>query len=734
MPLPPQKSRKPGKWNGINRCGGRDITPLQNYANDLNLPRGFLANLLHESDYLEEYQVIPKLNECELTFPNSDWFGVYITDLSGNGKYWFDANGNEVPFVYYFKVIEGPDGYPKINFATATFKKPPELENARPCVIRDGGCYTPGPERKGTKGSPGGSAASSATSTPAKKTKKAAPSPAAAPVVSIPSDSLQAAMEALQIGPKEAAPVGSTLPRDEAEKLDRKTMIDWMSTNMDPRDVLGCLESGALSAQDQAKIAQLREDIGAGVAPGGGGVEEAAVRAMQVLPSAQTLKMFKAISKKELMAELNAISNMNDRKRGIVQLCQRAGLNYQLDGSKIPKIIGPGGTTVRPEIAMEECARAEALRAHKILAHKVEMASKYAREIIAGKYPLFIPEEPAMAGSSVAGPSGVSAPSGQMTPTQANFTGEFIDDLMGLLQNEEFEDFVAAINNTGLVVELREDGIYRDGVYVDTESEEMQDLIDEAALAYIKKYNVAFGRKRGCGKVRKNAKHPMKVSKVRSNFKCAAKKCKKAKGNYQACMRTTLRKMYKRSASFGKKSKGGSKVTKIFSKAAKHCKNAEGGYRKCMKKTLRKMHKRGASFGKRRKQGLRRRESKRLTSKSKGSSKVTKIFSKAAKHCKGSKNYRKCMKKTLRKMHKRKSSFGKRLKKNMLSFGKKRKRPIPRNKKMVYKTRLRRTHPKRKSPRMSATSAPVGTVKQGVDGNLWVIKKTKNGVKRWMKK
>ena len=93
------------------------------------------------------------------------------------------------------------------------------------------------------------------------------------------------------------------------------------------------------------------------------------------------------------------------------------------------------------------------------------------------------------------------------------------------------------------------------------------------------------------------------------------------------------------------------------------------------------------------------------------------------------------MKKTLRKMHKRKSSsFGKKRKMNMLSFGKKRKRPTPRNKKMVYKTRLRRTHPKRKSPRMSATSAPVGTVKQGVDGNLWVIKKTKNGVKRWMKK
>jgi hypothetical protein len=129
-----------------------------------------------------------------------------------------------------------------------------------------------------------------------------------------------------------------------------------------------------------------------------------------------------------------------------------------------------------------------------------------------------------------------------------------------------------------------------------------------------------------------------------------------------------------------------------------------------MKKTLRKMHKkRSASFGKK---------------KRKGSSKVTDIFRKAAKKCKGSKNYRTCMKKTLRKMHKKRSSFGK----------KKRKSPTPRNKKMVYKIRLRRTHPKRKSPRVSATSKPVGTVMKGVDGNMWVVKKTKNGVKRWMKK
>ena len=40
----------------------------------------------------------------------------------------------------------------------------------------------------------------------------------------------------------------------------------------------------------------------------------------------------------------------------------------------------------------------------------------------------------------------------------------------------------------------------------------------------------------------------------------------------------------------------------------------------------------------------------------------------------------------------------------------------------------------RKSPEQSATLYRVGTVKKGNDNNLWVIKKTSNGVKRWVKK
>jgi hypothetical protein len=39
----------------------------------------------------------------------------------------------------------------------------------------------------------------------------------------------------------------------------------------------------------------------------------------------------------------------------------------------------------------------------------------------------------------------------------------------------------------------------------------------------------------------------------------------------------------------------------------------------------------------------------------------------------------------------------------------------------------------RKSPNVSATSMAIGTKMRGNDKNMWVIKKTVTGVKRWVK-
>jgi hypothetical protein len=111
-------------------------------------------------------------------------------------------------------------------------------------------------------------------------------------------------------------------------------------------------------------------------------------------------------------------------------------------------------------------------------------------------------------------------------------------------------------------------------------------------------------------------------------------------------------------------------------------------------------------FGKKRK-GSKRKSSKRKTSKGSQQNR----FKMAAKKCKGNSNFRKCMSKMLRK-----SSFGK---KSKVTTGKLKKYTSAGG---------------RKSPGQSATKFPVGTVKTGLDGKLWVIKKASNGVKRWSKK
>jgi len=49
------------------------------------------------------------------------------------------------------------------------------------------------------------------------------------------------------------------------------------------------------------------------------------------------------------------------------------------------------------------------------------------------------------------------------------------------------------------------------------------------------------------------------------------------------------------------------------------------------------------------------------------------------------------------------------------------------------KKKTKKKKAKRKGPAISATKCKVGEVREGNDKNMWKVKKTKNGVKRWMK-
>ena len=187
-----------------------------------------------------------------------------------------------------------------------------------------------------------------------------------------------------------------------------------------------------------------------------------------------------------------------------------------------------------------------------------------------------------------------------------------------------------------------------------------------------------------------------------------------------------------KSSGFGKKRKSKGNV---FSRAAKICKG-KSNYRKCFVKTIRKLHSSG--FGKKSKKSVKGKKN---------------VFSRAAKMCKGKSNYRKCFVKTIRKLHS--SGFGKKSKsvKSTKRKSTKRKSVKSTKRKSVKRKSTKRKIVKRKSnkgksgkilkkytesgnrksPGISATTQKIGTIKEGLDGNLWKIKKTVTGIKRWVK-
>jgi hypothetical protein len=115
-------------------------------------------------------------------------------------------------------------------------------------------------------------------------------------------------------------------------------------------------------------------------------------------------------------------------------------------------------------------------------------------------------------------------------------------------------------------------------------------------------------------------------------------------------------------------------------------------------------------------------------------SKIISNFKCAVKSCKGKSNYRSCMKKTLRRMY----SFGKKKvnKKQLILFKLAAKKCKGKGKgyRKCFRKNLKKFSKKRKSPKQSAKLFKVGTVKKGRDGKRWVVRKTKAGVKRWVKK
>jgi hypothetical protein len=782
--MPPKKPAvRQDKIKGNASCTGRDITPLQNYILNTDQGRGYLANLLEQEGYLDEYRLQPILNECEFSFAGSDWFGVYLLGPDGN-KYWLDGNNKKQPYVYYFKIVPSLEGGLMIDDKTHRFTMPPELVGVKRCIINEKGkcgvetVATPPKAPKEPK------APSPPKATREEKGKGPLVTPPSAVSATLPED-VRLLVESLKISaPARSEADPSSKPGREAmEKMDLKTLMNWVSVHMYPEDLLRCVRSGKLSEQDKADLDTLEGSIPSG--SGGFSAEDLeTVRMAETLPPSKLFSMLKKITSSDIMADINKLKG-ESRQRRIIDLCNETNLGYTKRPYKgSVSIFGPDNERVTDNEALTQCASVRAIQMRSKMQEGFARAG--GRAIIAKTLtPIF------------------KAPSTtpKMSSTQASKLADIIDDMI----EAKTEGDLASIVGFAKSVHYDNIGISADGKTL-TESgrplndDDIEEIIDQMALAYIKQNNVAFGKRKKSKRVKRG-----KQSKSIKIFKAAAKHCK-GKSNYRACMSKTLKKMHRKS-SFGRKktrktckpagkSLTRRKVINNFKCAARKCKKSSN-YRICMSKTLKKIY-RKSSFGDAKetvKENIKKEiaefkkelngileESFTVANIKKAitSPKIFKtelinkiqplLMSHFIKFKENLNDVKKEIIPILQTMIRVKFDLGwGRLPFPMrmsppflagkliinkvldelsvliinsvfskLSFGKQ-KRKVVKRKKVI--TRLRKTvggskriSTTRKSPEESATLYSVGKIKRGNDGNLWIIKKTSNGVKRWFKK
>ena len=707
----------PPKKAGNKSCTGRDITPLQNYVLNTELGKGYLATLLDDSNFLENYRLQPILNECEFSFANSNWFGVYLQDPEGN-KYFIDGNGLKKPYVYYFQIIPHPsDGGLMIDESTHRYTMPPELVGVKKCVIKNGKCAVEEtvkpPKAPKAPTPPKEPTPPKAPVTKVRTEAKAGPLETPTEGTATLPDDVLAIVQSVKISQPERSLGDSSqkLSRDEIERMDINTLLNWVSTHMYEEDLLRCVRSGSLSAEDKAEL-----DAIEGTVPEGGEFTAAdleAVRMAEALPPSKMFQHYKSIASSSIIADINGVPP-RQRQGAIIGLCKDAGLNYSLQNYKGSfSIFDPDGVRVSNDEALRDCAL---VRAGQI---RRDMQEAFARARgRAGKMKLMKPKP-------------------KTSSTQAASLAAIIDDMLEAKAEGDLESIITFAKKVDVTnIEISPDGKTLTENSRNLDDEQIEDLIEQMALMYIKKYNVAFGK-------RKRSKSS-KRSKSITIFKAAAKHCK-GKPNYRKCMSMTLKKMHRKS-SFGNDIK---KLIKneleLFEKELKDIFTTEFSPSNIKSIIL---------------------SPKIFKTKMINTIKPL-IISHFEKFKENMKEVKSSVQNMLQKLIKKyfdkgweKIPFGVRITPVMIagkivinkildgistlitnasfstmSFGKKKLKRrynkifFPKGFKVLKKTQI-----KRKSPRISATSVPVGTTKRGIDGNMWKVKKTKNGVKRWFKK
>ena len=706
-------------------CKGRSTVPFQTFIRDPSSMSILAEAVSRITKGNFEMFAGQRISECVLSYPNSDWYSVYVFDTNGNSTW---KQGEKVYEKLFFKLKLYPDG--KYGPTSVTPDEPLELMGVEPCQDVNGSCQNPGGVDDLIEYELEAPSLIDKGKAPARAKKEVPP---AQPPKEVPRDVLEK-LSKITLNQAENKDSKVTASREYFEKLTSTVqMVDWMIQNMKTEDLVQCIKRGNLSAEEVRKAEAVRdsEPRGAGYQPDYSSLSvptqaytDADVAEIAgSMPEKQTYKMLLDIATEELIKDFNRENPGNDpvsRREAIIRFCSVRQPLQVKNTRQGPKLFTMKGRLIsKDEDALKECAKLEAIRmktALKTIRGGISPMLSRARQRIDLRKLASIPSS--------------GAPSGSGLPT--------VDQVMALSKDQRIQTIKDLATQTG------EFDVKKNVIVDKSDPDTEYPINDEETVEML--LNILKSKVRSRATSRASTVAGPSEIEPEEEFSDAEQELDEFAGKSKEQIVNYIKDLPKEQKS----------------EAIIHLAEKVGGYtvsadRKTLTdefenemdidmdtaRTLAEFHEDtfGVSFGRRRSRFGRRKGSKKTKKVSKkgkkkvskkGKKKVSKKqsahrkrFSLAVKKCKGKANYQKCMKKNLSKS---KSKFG--IKRKPI----KRRKTVKRSKTYTKTGRLRKkflVSRGRMSPAVSATSQPIGKKMRGNDSKMWVIKKTKNGVKRW---
>jgi len=546
--------------SNVKKCMSRNTIKLREFAkhigakNESILINVLFARALLKSDMLDTFLVpdASHASECVFSYPDSDWYSIYLVDRSTGDKYW-DKSENQ--YRAYFKINIDDPSNPYVIGDTVVYSPPDELLDSDGteklnCVVNpsSGRCNNPPKKAVGAVRKPAG--------TRKGKEPVIVDEPDLPPPSQV-SQSVLAQLEQLSLGGGAGPSTtkvtsgtpggtsgtkggGSPMTREYFDKLKSKEMIvEWMIKEMKREDLIKCIKKGALSpgdVRDAERIASMEGPVDEFADTGSvSGDDDEVLGYAQSLPPEQVDSMFRKITKEDIKRQIST-TNQDERNEKVLLLCKRAGitgyrtkktsrglrlvdieLDEQLDSKDVDKLL-------------DQCAQRQAIRMRGRLAALSEV-----NRLRGGRQEIFD-------GASGSGASGASGAS--VTPF------DIIDPITRLPREEMITRIVelASINGLPYISVRSKRGEKELRLYevIDGDNElindsEINDILlicGETEARRLNQGGSGFGRRR---RISRRRKISSKQKKHQLKFKRAVKNCK-GKRNFRKCVSKLLKK------------------------------------------------------------------------------------------------------------------------------------------------------------------------------------------------